>query len=225
MFHNRLIKYLYHSPLSLVFPTSVRRLKAELKDCATVLDLGCGPSSPLQYVENLDRSVGVEAYKAYVEQSKKNKIHDEYIEENINTLDFKAGEFDAIILIGVLEHIERDEGLKLIEKCKKWASKKIIVTTPNGFIEQKSLDGNPLQVHLSGWLVKELAALGFRIRGLCGLKWLRQEVDAEGMGDDLLVTMRFRPRLFWFVISTITVPLTYFFPRTAFDLFCVWRKH
>ena len=156
--------------------------------------------------------------------NQKSKIHDEYIEEDINALDFKQGEFDAVILIGVLEHIEREAGLQLIENCKKWASKKIIVTTPNGFIEQKSLDGNPLQVHLSGWLVKELAALGFMTRGLCGLKWLRQEVDADGMGDDLLVTMRFRPRLFWFVISTITVPLTYFCPRIAFDLFCVWRQ-
>lgn len=218
-----LIRYLYHSPLSNIFPTSVRCLQSDLSDCDSVLDLGCGPSSPLEYVKNIRHSVGVEAYEPYVERSRAKKIHSEYVVRNILDLDYQEGAFDAVILIGVLEHVDRDLGHKVLELCAKWARKKVIVTTPNGFIPQKSLDGNPLQVHLSGWTVSDFKKLGYTVRGLCGLKVLRQEVDSDGMGDDLLVTMRFRPRFFWFVVSVLTVPVCFFLPRFSFDLYCVKR--
>jgi SAM-dependent methyltransferase len=220
---NFLIKTLYHSPLSILFPTSVKTLSRNLKDCKSVLDLGCGPTSPIQYIPWLTKTLGVEAYEPYITAAKKNGTHDEYLKEDIMSLDIAENSFDAVILIGVLEHIERDDGIKLLELCEKWASKKVILTTPNGFIPQKSLDGNPLQVHLSGWLVDEFRELGFFVRGMCGVKFLRQEVDADGMGEDLLVTMRFRPRFFWFIVSVLTVPLAYFFPKMSFDLFCVKR--
>jgi SAM-dependent methyltransferase len=219
----KLIKYLYHSPLANIFPTAVRQLQKDLKDCRSVLDLGCGPSSPLEYVKTVEYSVGVEAYLPYVEKSKEKRIHTEYLTKYIMELDFPPNSFDAVILIGVLEHIEHEEGLKVLSLCEKWASKKVIVTTPNGFISQKSLDGNPLQVHLSGWKVDELRKLNYVVRGMCGFKFLRHEVDSDGMGDDLLVTMRFRPRFLWFVISVLTVPISFFFPKWSFDLYCIKR--
>jgi len=219
----KLIRRLYHSPLANIFPTSVRRLQSDLLDCGSVLDLGCGPSSPLEYVKNIKHSVGVEAYEPYVERSRAKRIHSEYVVKNILDLDYQEGAFDAVILIGVLEHVDRELGNKVLELCAKWARKKVIVTTPNGFIPQKSLDGNPLQMHLSGWKVDDFKKLGYTVRGLCGLKLLRQEVDSDGMGDDLLVTMRFRPRFFWFAVSVLTVPVCFFLPRLSFDLYCVKR--
>jgi len=218
------IRFFYHSPLADVFPTSVRQLQKDLKGCESVLDLGCGPSSPLEYVDGIDYAVGVEAYEPYVVRSKEKNIHNEYVAKKIEDLEYEEDAFDAVILIGVLEHIERDSGAQVLQLCEKWAKKKIIVTTPNGFIAQKSLDGNPLQVHLSGWKVDDLRKLGYRVRGLCGFKFLRQEVDADGMGDDLLVTMRFRPRFLWFIISVLTVPISYVFPKLAFDLYCTKSK-
>jgi SAM-dependent methyltransferase len=219
----KIIKFMYHSPLSNIFPTSVKQLQKDLKDCRTVLDLGCGPSSPLEYVKDIDYSVGVEAHLPYIEKSRERGIHTEYVAKNIMELDYRSDSFDAVILIGVLEHIEHEEGLKVLALCEKWAKKKVIVTTPNGFIAQKSLDGNPLQVHLSGWNVDELRELNYTVRGMCGFKFLRQEVDSDGMGDDLLVTMRFRPRFLWFVFSVLTVPISYFLPKTSFDLYCLKR--
>ena len=56
-------------------------LSKELKDCETCLDLGCGPSSPLQYCKNIKYSIGVETFSPYLKESKRKKIHTEYFEE------------------------------------------------------------------------------------------------------------------------------------------------
>ena len=69
-----LVSSIYHNKLlETIFPTLVYVLKQELKDCQSVLDLGCGPDSPLQYCTNVQHSVGVEAFQPYLEESKKNK--------------------------------------------------------------------------------------------------------------------------------------------------------
>ncbi len=55
---------------------------------------------------------------------------------------------------------------------KKWARKKIIITTPNRYLWQ---DGyiNSMQEHKSGWTVEELQNLGFKVFGMNGWKNLR----------------------------------------------------
>jgi len=69
-----LVSSIYHNKLlETIFPTLVYVLKQELKDWQSVLDLGCGPDSPLQYCTNVQHSVGVEAFQPYLEESKKNK--------------------------------------------------------------------------------------------------------------------------------------------------------
>jgi len=72
-------RFYYNKFFSRIFHTTVYCLKRELKDCQSVLDLGCGPSSPLQYCQNIKYSVGVEAYKPYLAESKRRKIHSKYL--------------------------------------------------------------------------------------------------------------------------------------------------
>jgi hypothetical protein len=221
---NKIIYKTYHSALSGFFHTSVNQLQKDLSGCKTVLDLGCGPSSPLEYIKNIDHSVGVEAYEPYLERSKKKGIHTEYVKSMIEDLDYKSNCFDAVIIIGVIEHLKEETGHKLIKLAEKWAKKKVIITTPNGFIAQKSLDGNKLQIHLSGWKYTDMKKLGYKVHGMAGLKWLRQETDSDGMGDDLLVTMRWHPKIFWFFVSTFSQIFTYHFPKYCFDMYCIKEK-
>jgi len=203
-----------------IFHTVIYCLQTELKDCESVLDLGCGPSSPLKYCKNVKQSVGVEAFGAYLEESKKRGIHSKYIEKRIEQVDFPENSFDAVILIEVLEHLPENIGYEILKKAKKWARKKVIVTTPNGFVVQKELDGNPMQKHLSGWDLKKMRSLGYQCRGLAGLKYLRREVPDDLIGDDLTAAINYRPRLFWFAVATASQLITYYFPSLAFELFC-----
>lgn len=218
----KLIDKIYHTKIfARIFHTVIFCLKQELKDCESVLDLGCGPSSPLQYCKNIKYSVGVETFKPYLEESKKRKIHTEYIEKRVEEVDFPDKSFDAVIMIEVLEHLPEKEGYEILKKANKWAKKKIIVSTPNGFLPQKALDGNPFQKHLSGWSLETMRKLGFNCWGLAGLKFLRQEAPLEGVENDFMASIRLHPRFFWFIVATLSQLATYPFPKYAFEMFCV----
>jgi hypothetical protein len=204
-----------------IIPTLDSELHKELLDCDSILDLGCGPKSPIRLVTWATKRVGIEAFEPYAMIAENAGTHDEIIRSLIQDLEYADSSFDAVVLIDVIEHMPKDVGNQVIELAKKWARKKVIISSPNGFIRQEALDGNELQKHLSGWPLSEMADLGFRTRGMAGIKFLRREVQESTMGDDLLVTIRFQPRFFWFLISTLSQPLVYRLPRNAFSLFSV----
>ncbi|MCX6812235.1 MAG: class I SAM-dependent methyltransferase [Candidatus Berkelbacteria bacterium] len=221
----KLIAKLYHNRIiNSFFPTVVYCLRRELKDCRSVLDLGCGPSSPLQFCQNVKESVGVEIFDRYLAESKAKKIHSRYLKKKIEDLDFPENSFDAVIMIEVLEHLPSPVGRKIIKLAEKWAKKKVIITSPNGFIKQKAVDNNPWQKHLSGWDFAKMKSLGFKSHGLAGVKFLRQEVENDTMGDDLTSSIRLKPRTFWFIIASLSQFFTYRFPAGAFELFSVKKK-
>ena len=204
-----------------IIPTLDTELDRNLRDCSTVLDLGCGPNSPVGALKHLTTRVGVEPFGPYFELAKSRNTHDQFHQKLITELDFEPRSFDAVIMIDVIEHMTEEDGLNALRLAEKWARKKVIINSPNGYIPQKSLDGNPLQEHKSGWSYSRMKDLGFVSRGLAGPKWLRHEVEAETMGDDLLTSIRFRPKIVWFIIATLLQPLVYRFPRFAFSLMSI----
>jgi hypothetical protein len=195
-------------------------LQNELSDCQTVLDLGCGQSSLLQYVKGLKSSVGVEYWRPYIEESMKHGIHTEYVNIDILSLKYPANSFDSVILIDVLEHIKKEQALELIQRMQQWAKKKVIILVPNGFMPQGDAygDGNEKQHHVSGWTVGELESLGYKVWGLDGFRSLR------GDGADIIQT---KTRLGHYLIagiSKLSEPFTEIIPKYAFHLFAVFDK-
>lgn len=222
---NNLIRGAYHSRFfSAIMPTTVSLLQKELKGCKTVLDLGCGPDSPLQYCQGISYSVGVEPFKPYLERSRKKGIHTKYLNKKIEQLKFPPASFDAVVMIEVLEHLPKSEALAIIKKVERWAKCRVVVTTPNGFSGQDELDNNRWQRHLSGWTVPELQKLGFVCYGLAGLKLLRMTPKKDTMDEDITVSMRWRPRTFWFVVAALSQVFTYYLPFLSFELFCIARR-
>ena len=207
----------------MIIPTLPYLLRRDLTGIGSVLDLGCGPRSPLKDVNVGGRTVGVEAFEGYAKAARQGQTHQEIIVSNFSDLAFAPGSFDAVLLLDVIEHMTESESRQIIAKAEGWARKIVVISSPNGFVPQKALDGNPLQQHLSGWDVEEMRRLGYSCRGLAGPKWLRHEVDSETMGDDLFVTMRFQPRWFWFVLAASFQPVTHRFPKTAFSVYSVKR--
>lgn len=219
----KLIKRLYQCKIvANIFHTLVFCLNKALKDCDSVLDLGCGQDSPIKYC-HVSYSVGVDAFEAYIRKSKKNKVHNKYLNKRIEELDFPENSFDAVILIEVLEHLSKKSGGELLKKAHRWATKKIVVSTPNGYLASGSVDDNPFQSHVSGYTVKEMRQKGFRVYGLAGCKFLRQTGKLEKTTQDgaIFSTIRFRPQVFWLMISALTQIVVYYFPSLAFEMFCV----
>jgi hypothetical protein len=195
-----------------LFPQFKDYLAKELSDCETLLDIGCGKKSPIQF-SSVSYSVGVDMFRPYLLESKKKKIHNSYVRSDIRKVEFKEKSFDCVTCLDVLEHLEKDESFKLIEKMQNWAKKKLILLLPNGFPLQDEYDGNPLQIHKSGWSVDELEPFGVKIYGINGLKFLRGECSE----------LKFKPKVFWRLISDFTQRATYLRPNCAYQLFCI--KH
>ena len=103
-----------------LFPKWTKYLKKEILKSDTVLDLGCGYNSPIQYC-NQKYSVGVEKFESYLQESKKKGIHNKYVKADITKIEFKPKSFDAVLCSEVLEHLTKEEGTELIKKMENWA--------------------------------------------------------------------------------------------------------
>jgi len=184
-----------------------------LNDVESVLDVGCGSNSPLAKIQKHFYSVGVDMFQPSIEQSKNTGIHDAYKRGDVLAIDrmFGKKQFDAVIALDLIEHLQKKQGYDLVGKMGKLAKKKIIIMTPNGFYKQEPYEGNPYQVHRSGWDVDDFFKLGFTVRGIRGIKWLRGEY----------ATLKWKPWVVWGVISVLSEPFVYFFPRWAYQLFAV----
>jgi len=191
----------------------VYELERELNDCKSILDLGCGPCSPIQYLSNNFHSVGVDIFEPSIEKSRRRGIHDRYFLMDVLDvgMKFSRKSFDGVVAFDLIEHLQKEDGIKLITMMEKIAKKKVVILTPNGFLPQESYEGNVYQIHKSGWVTEEMRERGYRVIGINGWKPLRGE-----MGK-----VRFSPKrpLEWF--SRLTQRAVRNRPEKAFALLCV----
>lgn len=132
---------------------------------STILDVACGLSLKSQYM-TADIRVGVDIYEPYLRAIEAsvpyalvcldvNKLRSVFIEQS----------FDVVILLDIIEHLEKEDALHLIQAAKEIAKMAVIVETPEGFIPQDidiwGLGGHDFQTHRSGWSVDELENLEF----------------------------------------------------------------
>jgi hypothetical protein len=142
----------------------ISEVQKKIKEVETVLDIGCG-IMPQQLTRPLIH-ICCEPCTEYVEYLKnkvKNEFDREYIiievgwHEIADKIPDKT--VDNVFLIDVVEHLEKEEGLRLLKKTERIAKKQIIIFTPLGFFPQKhsdgkdawGLNGGKWQEHKSGW--------------------------------------------------------------------------
>lgn len=178
-----------------------------LRDCDTLLDLGCGPNSWVACTRPWTHSIGVEGHPEAAEEARRRSTHREIICTDLVTLRFDRPPVDAVVMIDVIEHLEKGHAVDLLRRAEHWARKRLIVFTPNGFLPQGGHHGNPLQQHRSGWTVSELVSLGFKVRGLNGLRSLRGSFAALK-----------HPSLAGQFLSDLTELICYPLPSLAFHL-------
>jgi SAM-dependent methyltransferase len=192
--------------------------RQEIKKSQSVLDLGCGPHSPLKMLKkNPDLnlySVGVDIFSPYIKNNIEiEKIHTKIIEGNILEIDFPENSFGCAIMIDVVEHIKKEDFINFLPKLEKIA-KKIIIITPNDFIEQDTYDENIYQRHLSGWTVSDFEELGFKCVGLSGLKSLRKE----------LWIPKIKPQILGSMVCDMSQPFVYKRPKLAFHIAAIKNR-
>ncbi len=189
----------------------VRGIARELAGMESVLDVGCGKGGPLLAVPKPPRLVGADGHQPSLDRLRETGHYDELVFGSLDSVVFSSRSFDVVMCLDVIEHFEKAEACRLIERLEGWAVKKVILTTPNGFTPQPVHDGNPFQEHKCGFEAGELRARGYRVRGFGGPRPLR-----ETFGE-----LRFRPQLLWFRVSRALQPLTWFWAEAASGLVAV----
>ena len=201
---------------SKIAPPISRVLEAATGDADEVLDVGCGSNSPIGRFERRPRhAVGVDVFDASIEKSRAAGIHDEYVRADVLTIGrlFAADSFDVCVAFDLIEHLDQQDAIQLLVDMERIARQRVVVLTPNGFLQQDDYEENPWQRHRSGWSTSVLRDLGFRVYGLHGLRGLRggrAQIDK-------------RPVRMWGLVADVSQPIVRYFPRLAFHLLGVKR--
>jgi hypothetical protein len=192
-----------------------RLLEREIvSTCETLLDIGCGSSSLIQHFSpQLKFTFGIDLDESNITKSQLKSIHNEYRVMNATDIGeyFMPKSFDCVLASDVIEHLTKDDGLKLISMMEQIATRKVIIFTPNGFLPQDGYDPSPYSLHLSGWNIDEMRGMGYRVIGINGWKLLRGEV----------AKIKWKPRYLWYIVSLLSQLLTEANPKYAFQLLCV----
>jgi len=137
----------------------------------TILDLGCGNGRPFIGTD-FPFITGVDIWKKKFYMPE----YDEICFNDIREIDnlFPEKFFDVVTAIDVIEHLEKEEGLKLIEDAEKLALKKVIFFTPRKWDENKDSFKNKKWwsyenkycLHKSIWTEEDFTSRGYEIMPL-----------------------------------------------------------
>jgi hypothetical protein len=198
-------------PAQILVRLAIRRA---LVGCASALDVGCGSKSWTLRDLELSNTAGIEAYEPAFLEARRLNTHDHLVLGDARDLVrwFKPRQFDACIAIDLIEHLNKEDGLRLMRQMEQIALKRVVLFTPNGFLPQGHREPGDLQTHLSGWGPDEMNGYGYRVYGQLGPKGLRGEHHV----------LKRRPAIAWGLVSL----LGHFFwtqrhPGAAAAILCV----
>ena len=181
------------------------------KQSGSILDVGCGFGEPMKDINRRGGfyTVGVDIFVPWLKKCKDEGIHQDYVLCDIRRLPFQRKSFDIVLCLDMVEHVEKEEGRKLIHAVEEIARREVIIAAPIGYWAQNEMQGNPYQKHRASWLPAEFKRLGYKVRGI---GWFAR-LCSQGLLARLPKPLRF---LLW--ISSL--PIVYFLPRLAGRQIC-----
>ncbi len=191
------------------------------KGRASILDIGCGTGEPLSFLSGQKGLyvVGVDTFEPYLKGGKQKKVYDDLILGDIRELPIRTKSFDTVLCLNVVEHLEKEEGKRLVKEMQEIAKTRVILLTPNGFIAKPAHNGNPCEIHKSAWSPKEFKEDGFVVRGLrfSGLKGLDRLLGVKDADRAIFKVLKRGFRLFAQIITGL---LPWLSPKLGRTLFC-----
>lgn len=191
----------------------------ELEGMNSVLDVGCGRCSILYRVKEIIKKrgywVGLDFYEPYIIESRNLFIHDHYVLGDARNLPFPSKSFDCVVASEIIEHLEKQDGLKMLQEMERVARQKIILTTPNGFWPTYAgPKDNPKEKHISGWRKNDFQKYGFKVYGLNGYKNLWTIKSGQAVP-------RINIPFFSSFLIDLSELIVYYYPNKAFQIFAI----
>jgi len=101
---------------------------------------------------------GIEAFEAYLTPLHSliyDKIYTGDAKEVLPTL---SNRYDLILMIDVFEHFSYDDGLKVLEECRR-CGRNILISVPRIMSVQEEVYGNPYETHRYNWSRKDFSEI------------------------------------------------------------------
>ncbi len=132
-----------------------------------LLDVGCGRHSPISEVIRAQRfnAIGLDIFQPNITEAKTKGVYQDVLVGDARQLPFRSKEFDLVVFIEVLEHLDKKDGEKALAELERVSRETVLITTPIGESTHHDYYGNPYEEHKYIWSLEELRAKGFTIRG------------------------------------------------------------
>lgn len=181
-----------------------------------VLDLGCGSgiAGELLNATHEHEFTGVDIFEPYLKKCKQKGFYDKTIKADLTKIKLQPKSYDVILLLQVLEHLDKKDSSLLLKKVSKAAKKAVIVTVPNGDCVQEEYDQNSFHIHKSTWAAGDLSKLGFKVYGQAFKPIFGSK--SYGAGEKAMLWQKIAVPL-----STLIFPIIYFFPEIGAQLVAV----
>jgi len=185
------------------------------KKASSLLDVGCGKGDPVRFLRKKRKlsAIGIDVFLPYINEANSRSPRADHVRGDIRFLPFNLKNFDVVLAMEVLEHLDEEEGAALLKSLERIARRQVIITSPVEEHAQEILDDNPYQKHRHIWQPGELVQLGYMVRG----HGLRNLGGRSGVRSS--VPKAFRPLIDIIWISAGLV--TYFSPPLAGNMVCV----
>lgn len=127
-------------------------------DIKVIVDIGCGSGTYPRLLGNRYEYIGIEIWEPYVAMFGLNDLYEELIISDVRLCSLPEG--DCIIFGDILEHLPKEDALKLIIESGK-GYKHMVISIPisesEGEITYGRIHyGNPNEEHKSAWTFEEL---------------------------------------------------------------------
>lgn len=148
----------------------LRAVEKVIRETEVVADIGCG-IAPMNYFRPKLHFM-IEPWREYADILSYRYSGDKSVvvlrQGALEALvSFADNSVDSIFLLDVIEHIEKDVGVKIIGECERVAREQVVIFTPLGFMPQHveanepdgwGLSGAAVQEHRSGWLPEDFSS-------------------------------------------------------------------
>ncbi len=116
--------------------------------------------------------VGCDVFRPFLVKNKKYNPYDDLVVCDGRYLPFREKCANIVLCFEMIEHMDKGEGLTLLVNLENMAKDKLVLSTPNGFMEQHNPDKIQFEEHKSFWLDKDFERNGFRVlKTGKGLEW------------------------------------------------------
>lgn len=154
-------------------------------DFSSVLDVGCGYGKYgfliREYIDHFEYKIAIDAIEADFDDEAYqviDTIYDDLYEGDFLGTPIFIGDhapqreyWDLILMIDVIEHFTKEDGLTAIDEALN-IGKRILISTPREPAEQH-IEGKPYEDHLSKWTIKDFKGVG---------KWKNCSTESQIIG-------------------------------------------